>query len=186
MECSTGPPTYGQVGARGRAARGVRPSRSASVGDDAATTRAVADDRGERLRSATQPAHEQPPRRAADRPSTHFAASQSGPMPASTASGGSISNAPAICSLAISLDLLGLVGGPLEQQLVVDLEDQTRVCSPAASSAWSQRTIATFMMSAAVPWITMLTANRSPCLRSSQRRARSSGTWRRRPNSVET
>jgi hypothetical protein len=41
------------------------------------------------------------------------------------------------------------------------------------------------MMSAAVPWITELTANRAPSLRVCQLRARISGTWRR-PNSVET
>jgi hypothetical protein len=41
------------------------------------------------------------------------------------------------------------------------------------------------MMSAAVPWITELTASRAPSLRVCQLRARISGTWRR-PNSVET
>ena len=57
---------------------------------------------------------------------------------------------------------------------------------PAAASASWQRTIATLMMSAAVPWMIVLTASRSPSLRVCQLRARISGIWRRRPNSVET
>ena len=40
-----------------------------------------------------------------------------------------------------------------------------RVCSPARASAWWQRTIASLMMSAAVPWMTVLTARRSPSVR---------------------
>ena len=51
--------------------------------------------------------------------------------------------------------------------------------------AW-QRTIATLMMSAAVPWITVLTASRSPSACCWRLRARSSGIWRRRPSSVVT
>ena len=58
------------------------------------------------------------------------------------------------------------------------------VFRPASRSASWQLTIATLMMSAAVPWITVLTASRSPRLRICQLRARISGIWRRRPNSV--
>ena len=61
-----------------------------------------------------------------------------------------------------------------------------RVFRPAARRASWERTIATLMMSAAVPWMTELTASRSPSLRVCQLRARISGIWRRRPNSVET
>ena len=60
------------------------------------------------------------------------------------------------------------------------------VSSPASASALWQLTIATLMMSAAVPWITVLTASRSPSLRTCQLRARISGIWRRRPNIVST
>ena len=136
-------------------------------------------------RSAQQPRAARPRENRAPR-RDHFAASQSRPIPASTASGGSISNAPAICSQAIRSTSCGLVSGSLEQQLVVDLEDQRGSSARPRSVPDRRCTIATFMMSAAVPWMTMLTAKRSPCLRSSQRRARSSGTCRRRPNSVET
>ena len=41
-------------------------------------------------------------------------------------------------------------------------------------------------MSAAVPWITVFTASRSPSERVVHWRARSSGIRRMRPNSVET
>ena len=61
-----------------------------------------------------------------------------------------------------------------------------RVFRSAARSASCERTIATLMMSAAVPWMTEFTASRSPSLRVCQLRARISGIWRRRPNSVET
>ena len=40
------------------------------------------------------------------------------------------------------------------------------------------------MMSAAVPWMTMFTASRSPSMRVWRWRARSSGTRRMRPNRV--
>jgi hypothetical protein len=46
--------------------------------------------------------------------------------------------------------------------------------------------MATLMMSAAEPWMIVLTARRSPSLRVCQLRARISGIWRRRPNRVET
>ena len=58
--------------------------------------------------------------------------------------------------------------------------------SPAARSSSRQRTIATLMMSAAVPWMTMLTASRSPSERVWNWRERSSGTRRMRPKSVVT
>ena len=61
-----------------------------------------------------------------------------------------------------------------------------RVSRPASRSAARQRTIATLMMSAAVPWITMFTARRSPSIRVWRWRARSSGMRRMRPNSVAT
>ena len=116
--------------------------------------------------------------------SIYFASSQFVPVPASTASGGSRSAAPTISSQTISCPL-GLLAGPLEQQLVVDLQDHARLRPAAASESW-QRTIATLMMSAAVPWMIVLTASRSPSLRVCQLRARISGICRRRPNSVET
>ena len=46
------------------------------------------------------------------------------------------------------------------------------------------RTIASLMMSAAEPWMTVLTARRSPSERTFQLCARSSGIGRRRPSSV--
>ena len=46
--------------------------------------------------------------------------------------------------------------------------------------------MATLMMSAAVPWITMFTASRSPSCRVWRLRERSSGTRRMRPNRVVT
>ncbi len=42
------------------------------------------------------------------------------------------------------------------------------------------------MMSAAVPWMMLLAARRSPSLRTLQLLARTSGIGRRRPNSVDT
>ena len=45
---------------------------------------------------------------------------------------------------------------------------------------------AIFMMSAAVPWMGMLMAIRSPAPRSCALRAASSGIQRRRPSSVST
>ena len=46
--------------------------------------------------------------------------------------------------------------------------------------------MAILMMSAAVPWITVLTASRSPNVRVCQLRERNSGISRRRPISVVT
>ena len=63
---------------------------------------------------------------------------------------------------------LRLLGGALEQQLVVDLEDHAR------------------RLADAVPWMTVFTARRSPSFLVCQLRARSSGIWRRRPNRVDT
>ena len=124
--------------------------------------------------------HDHDPERA-----PHFASSQLRPLPTSTASGGSISYAFDISPRAISCTASISSAGPSNSSSswICRISRELR---PASARARSLRTIATFMMSAAVPWITMLTANRSPCLRSSQRRARSSGTWRRRPNRVET
>ena len=55
---------------------------------------------------------------------------------------------------------------------------------PASASAAWQWTIASLMMSAAVPWITVLTASRSPSERRWRWLERSSGIARRRPSSV--
>ena len=63
----------------------------------------------------------------------------------------------------------------------------SRALSPASRDrARASCTIATLMMSAAVPWITVLTASRSPSWRMWRWRARSSGMRRLRPNSVVT
>ena len=68
----------------------------------------------------------------------------------------------------------------------MDLEDEAGLPSrPPASARW-QRTIATLMMSAAVPWITVLTASRSPRRRVLGLPERSSGIGRRRPIRVVT
>ena len=56
--------------------------------------------------------------------------------------------------------------------------------SPPARSRSSSRIIAILTMSAAVPWIGMLMAIRSPAARSVGLRAASSGIWRFRPSSV--
>ena len=56
----------------------------------------------------------------------------------------------------------------------------------ASRSSFRARTIASLMMSAAVPWMTMFTARRSPSERVWNWRERSSGTRRMRPNSVVT
>ena len=80
---------------------------------------------------------------------------------------------------------LDLVAWRLEQQLVVDLQEQPGVQSrPRNRSA--TRIIAIFWMSAAVPWMGMLIAIRSPAPRSAGFEARSSGIWRLRPRSVST
>ena len=60
------------------------------------------------------------------------------------------------------------------------------VSRPASASARWQLTIATLMMSAAVPWMTVLTARRSPSMRRWRLPERSSGMLRRRPISVVT
>ena len=57
-----------------------------------------------------------------------------------------------------------LVAGHLEQQLVVDLE-QRPGAEAAGASRSARRIIAILMMSAAVPWIGMLIAIRSPAAR---------------------
>ena len=74
----------------------------------------------------------------------------------------------------------------LEEQLVVDLQDEAGLVPRSPRSARWQRTIATLMMSAAVPWITVLTASRSPRRRVLGLPERSSGIGRRRPISVVT
>ena len=61
-----------------------------------------------------------------------------------------------------------------------------RVVMALSASARCTRIMASFMMSAAVPWMTVLTARRSPSERTCQLRARSSGICRRRPKSVVT
>ena len=57
----------------------------------------------------------------------YFASSQFGPMPASTASGGSSSHAATHLAHTISRARSASLGRALEQQLVVDLEDQPRL-----------------------------------------------------------
>ena len=59
-----------------------------------------------------------------------------------------------------------------------------RAARPSSASRRWMRTIASLMMSAAEPWITVLTARRSPSERTFQLCARSSGIGRRRPSSV--
>ena len=61
-----------------------------------------------------------------------------------------------------------------------------RACRPEPRSRSATRIIAIFWMSAAVPWIGMLIAIRSPAPRSAGFEARSSGIWRLRPRSVST
>ena len=73
----------------------------------------------------------------------------------------------------------------LEQQLVVDLEQHPRG-RPGLAIRSATRIIAIFMMSAAVPWIGMLIAIRSPAPRSAGIRDWSSGIDRLRPRSVVT
>ncbi len=67
----------------------------------------------------------------------------------------------------------------------MDLQDQAGLSAGLAQRRW-QRTIAILMMSAAVPWITVLTARRSPSRRVFGLPERSSGIERRRPISVVT
>ena len=62
----------------------------------------------------------------------------------------------------------------LEEELVVDLEDEPGLEPGLGEAPW-QLTIATLMMSAAVPWITVLTASRSPSRRRWRLPERSSG-----------
>src|SRR3954463_10144031 len=89
-----------------------------------------------------------------------------------------MSAAPTISRVTISVACSISFGGPSKSSSS-GIWRMHRVCRPAAFSASEQRTIATLMMSAAVPWITVLTASRSPSLRTCQLRARSSGIWRR-------
>ena len=81
------------------------------------------------------------------------------------------------------LDRRDLDLGHLEQQLVVDLQHEPAP-RPSSRSRRCTRSIASLMMSAAVPWITELTASRSPSERTCQFAARSSGIGRRRPSIV--
>ena len=67
----------------------------------------------------------------------------------------------------------------------MDGEQEPRA-EPAAADRSSARIIAIFWMSAAVPWIGMLIAIRSPAPRSAGFDARSSGICRFRPSSVST
>ena len=74
-------------------------------------------------------------------------------MPASTASGGSRSAAPTISAQTIAFARSASSGGPSKSSSSWICRI-TRVLRPAAASASWQRTIATLMMSAAVPWMT--------------------------------
>src|SRR5919106_1336686 len=115
----------------------------------------------------------------------HFASSQFWPAPTSTSSGGFLQNAPAISRRTISEARSTSGSGPSKSSSSWICSTR-RVPSPAPRSSSRQRTMATLMMSAAVPWITMFTARRSPRLRVWNWRERSSGTRRMRPNSVAT
>ena len=65
-------------------------------------------------------------------------------------------------------------------------ERSSRAPKPSAASRSATRIIAIFTMSAAVPWMGMLIAIRSPAPRSAGFAACSSGIWRFRPSSVAT
>ena len=71
-------------------------------------------------------------------------------------------SADSIVSRTTGASRVDLVARHLEQQLVVDLEQQPRPEARRRASRSSSRIIAIFMMSAAVPWIGMLMAIRSP------------------------
>ena len=68
----------------------------------------------------------------------------------------------------------------LDDQLVVHLQDQSGL-HPSSDSRRCTRTMASLMISAAVPWIGMLRATLSPKERVIPLEARSSGRGRRRP-----
>ena len=67
----------------------------------------------------------------------HFASSQLPPTPALTVSGGSSSAAPTISRVTISVGAVHLLRRPLEEQLVVDLEDgSSSAAPPSARALW--------------------------------------------------
>ena len=68
----------------------------------------------------------------------------------------------------------------------MDGEQQPRAEAGGPDALASARIIAIFWMSAAVPWMGMLIAIRSPAPRRAGFDARSSGIWRLRPRSVST
>src|SRR5439155_11184422 len=121
------------------------------------------------------------------RPAVHYlASSQVSPTPTSTASGGWRSPQGAIISRSTSARTASVSSGGPSKSSSSWMVRMSRVRSPSSSSAWAQRTIASLMTSAAVPWIGVLTARRSPSERTPQLRALSSGICRRRPYSVVT
>ena len=82
------------------------------------------------------------------------------------------------------LRLLGL--GALDDEFVVDLQDQLGLQALGLAAGRRTRIMASFMMSAAVPWMGMFSATRSPKARRLKLEEFSSGSQRRRPMSVET
>ena len=145
------------AGARGsgRAGRDLPPGAPGARPGRRCLSSAVAGERGVTSPSASSHRRRHRPRAAGRAPTRRPSPPRSAPRRPSTSSGGpSNSSSSWICRIS-------------------------RERSPAIAR-W-QRTIATLMMSAAVPWITMLTARRSPSACCWRLRARSSGIWRRRP-----
>src|SRR5205814_1783981 len=91
----------------------------------------------------------------------HFASSQLSPTPRSTFRGGSSSKAPSMRALTSAQASAISSSGPSNSSSSW-IVSTSRVRMPPARRSASQRTIAILMMSAAVPWITVLTASRSP------------------------
>src|SRR6188472_72913 len=121
------------------------------------------------------------------RASVHYlASSQLEPTPTSTASGGVRSPHGATISRSTSARTSAVSPGGPSKRSSSWIVRIIRVASADSCSARAQPIIASFMTSAAVPWMTVLTARRSPSVRTPQLRALSSGIWRRRPNSVVT
>ena len=77
--------------------------------------------------------------------------------------------------------LLGLGQGALHNQLVMHLQDEAGALSLALRSASSTRIMASLMISAAVPWMGVFSATRSPKERRLKLLLLSSGRYRRRP-----
>ncbi len=116
----------------------------------------------------------------------HLASSQVRPAPTSTASGGSRSSHGATISRSSRARTGSSSSGRHSSSSSSWIVRTMRAVSPSDRSARAAPIIASFITSAAVPWMTVLTARRSPSERTCQLRARSSGIWRRRPKIVVT